>query len=245
MLIRTPRHRPRSSSPVARRSSPVRSCSSLRRASASSRPRESSRSLMTAVPASPSRAASSNAMRSRRSTMPRFPLFALLIALAGCSGLIGLKDVTFNGGDGGTGGSDGQPPDAAPVPNLYWAELSTACDLTTVRRMAVDGTMPANVLTLPPPDQIQDLAIDPIGQKIYYSYSGSSANQTEDVERVNLDGSGREPLKTYGTRPTPVGVAVDPAADTIYWVATRVAHRAHPRLARAARSRRHGVTAAA
>jgi hypothetical protein len=151
--------------------------------------------------------------------MPRITLFLLVTALAGCSGLLGLKDVTFVGGDGGTGGADGQQPDAAPAPDLYWAELPMACDSTAIRRMAIDGTTPFNVLMLPPPDEIQDLAVDQIGQKIYYSYSGSSANQMEDVERVNLDGSAREPLKTYGTRPSPVGVDVDPAADTIYWIA--------------------------
>jgi hypothetical protein len=111
--------------------------------------------------------------------------------------------------------------DAAIAPELYWVELPQACDASAIRRLRIGDTMPVLVHTVPGPDSIRDLAIDQAGHKIYYSYSGSSANQMDTVERVNQDGTGREPLKTYiKPAPSPIGVAVDPAMGALFWVAS-------------------------
>lgn len=111
---------------------------------------------------------------------------------------------------------DGDGPPREPT--LYWVEANQACDASAIRRLPPGSTVPEDVVSLPGPDQIADVAIETSTSRAFFSFGQSSANQTETVERINLDGSGRQAIKTYGNRPTPLGVAVDSTGDAVYWL---------------------------
>jgi hypothetical protein len=87
--------------------------------------------------------------------------------------------------------------------------------------MDLDGSDPVHVISLPGPDGVSDLAIDEAGGKVYFTFGGSSANNTETVQRVNLDGSGMEPIATYNepNALTARGIVVDAAAGHVFWIA--------------------------
>jgi hypothetical protein len=113
---------------------------------------------------------------------------------------------------------DGLPDGAGAGPTLFWVEANAACDASAIRRLPAGSTVPEDVLSLPGPDQIADVTLEQAGGRAFFTFGQSSANQTETVERVNLDGSGRQAIKTYGQRPTPLGISVDSSSDSVFWL---------------------------
>jgi hypothetical protein len=103
---------------------------------------------------------------------------------------------------------------------LYWAERPGDCSSTKIRTMDPDEAGVTDVVTLPGPDSIRDMAVDKDGGKIYFAFSGSSANNTNTVQRVNIDGSGPQTLATYTLGSlSPRGIALDLPRDHVYWLA--------------------------
>jgi sugar lactone lactonase YvrE len=62
---------------------------------------------------------------------------------------------------------------------------------------------------------IRGVAVDPVGQKLYWTTSNVATGAT--IGRSNLDGSGAVTLVSMGGAANPRGVAVDGAGGKIYW----------------------------
>jgi hypothetical protein len=130
---------------------------------------------------------------------PWFALAALILLLSAC----------------------GDESSTSEASRLYWAELTGGCTLSAIRWMHPDGGTPQLVISRPGPDAIQDFAVDVGEGKVYFSYAGSAANDSELVQRANLNGTGLETIATYEDPSpfSPRGVDLDPGANHAYWIA--------------------------
>lgn len=103
---------------------------------------------------------------------------------------------------------------------IYFAENPQDCSNSLIRAIDVGQDAAETVITLNGPDSVRDLAIDSEAGWIYYTFSGSGANDEDTVRRIRVDGTSPETLATYGLGElTPDGIALDPANDAVYWLA--------------------------
>lgn len=89
-----------------------------------------------------------------------------------------------------------------------------------IKSVNFDGSELTTIGT-PALDLIQDLAVDPGNQKIYFSDNFNPLLTIGRLRRVNYDGSGVEVLGTIVPR-GPIGVDLDLAAGKVYWARSSV-----------------------
>jgi hypothetical protein len=84
---------------------------------------------------------------------------------------------------------------------MYWYEVRyiNSTFERFIRKANMDGTNPTDLIA----EEALDLAIDPVGGKIYWTVQqGSYPNLTYDTRRANLDGTNIQALNVYGYRLT-------------------------------------------
>lgn len=125
-------------------------------------------------------------------------------------------DTTDSVTDADSGTDTGSKTTTLPPATLFWSESPADCKSTTIRAMAPDASVPVDIVTLDGPDGVHDLAVDGAGQTIYFTFGASGANKTEEVRRVQVDGtkSARFALLPETGR----GIALDAGAGNLYWV---------------------------
>jgi len=112
-----------------------------------------------------------------------------------------------------------------PTGEMYWVYGYRAGghqgDRGGVRRSELDGGLVED-LVQSYSDLAGGIALDPVGEKVYWTDERArddpppAGQASTKVQRANLDGTEVEDLLTGGlVRPT--GIAVDPAAGTLYW----------------------------
>ena len=97
-------------------------------------------------------------------------------------------------------GDDDPTTPTSQVATLYWFESPSSCDQGSIRRMDTNETTPTDVILLSGPDSIADLVVDQTGGKIYYTFGQSSMDNTETIERVDLDDAIDQPAQRSGER---------------------------------------------
>lgn len=86
---------------------------------------------------------------------------------------------------------------------------------SSLRRANYDGTQVETFFT-PGNVFIQDIAVDPIHEAIYFSDYSGTITGVGRVRRINFDGTGLQDVVT-GIPTGPIGLAVDPVGGKLYW----------------------------
>ena len=100
---------------------------------------------------------------------------------------------------------------------LYWTDLGDASNASAVFSANLDGSDPQRIVSGPSLAEIAGIAIDPLRDQLYFTYINPliDAIYTGGIARANLDGGNIEPL--IDGLGKPIGIAVDPYGDEIYW----------------------------
>ncbi|MEX2187899.1 MAG: dockerin type I domain-containing protein [Pirellulales bacterium] len=101
--------------------------------------------------------------------------------------------------------------------NIYWTDLGDNLTPSTVYMAGRDGGDPRPIIRAEWLSQIEGIAVDPLGGKLYFSYVNPLIDSLYNggIARAELDGSNVEGV--IGGLGKPNGVAVDPLGNGLYW----------------------------
>jgi hypothetical protein len=147
-----------------------------------------------------------------------------------------------------TGGTQGGPFETVayklPVPagvavdarhnKMYWTDLGDSNNASAVFSANLDGSDVQRLISGAWLSEIAGISIDPLRDKLYFTYINPliDAVYTGGIARADLDGGNIEPV--VGGLGKPIGVAVDPYGDGIYWADAGLSSEDHDGLIKAA-----------
>ena len=123
-----------------------------------------------------------------------------------------------------TGADDTGDTGTQTPARIFFAESDLACTTNSLKYLDFGDTEATDIVPLGGPDSVRDIAVGDDGW-VYFTLSGSSADNDDTVEKVRDDGTGLQSLATYATGDLdpaldPVGITVDPDNSALYWWAT-------------------------
>lgn len=105
--------------------------------------------------------------------------------------------------------------------NVYWTDLGDNLTPSTIYMAGRDGGDPRPIVREQWISEIEGIAVDPVGGRLYFSYVNPLIDSLYNggIARAELDGSNVEGIVSGLGKPN--GVAIDPAGKGLYWADAR------------------------